>query len=70
MRSRDRAGEEEAPVASTTRPDIVMPAPYGPGGDEDDHDGPPADRAEDPDADDANPPPSSNFRSGPTPPVD
>ncbi|SFP74151.1 Protein of unknown function [Actinomadura madurae] len=70
VRSRDRAGEEEAPVASTTRPDIVMPAPYGPGGDEDDHDGPPADRAEDPDADDANPPPSSNFRSGPTPPVD
>jgi uncharacterized membrane protein len=76
VRSRDRA-DEEPPVASTTRPDIVMPAPYGPGGDddEDDHDAPPADRAEDPDADDRpaddwNPPPSSNFRSGPTPPAD
>jgi uncharacterized membrane protein len=73
VRSRDRDDAEERPVASTTRPDIVMPAPYGP--DEDDHDAPLADRAEDPDADDRpgkdwNPPPSSNFRSGPTPPAD
>jgi hypothetical protein len=44
---------------------------------EDEHDDPPTDRAEDPDADapepadddDWNPPPSSNFRSGPVPPA-
>lgn len=71
VRSRDREdAAEQRPVASTTRPDIVIP-----GADEDLHDAPPADRAEDPDAGDPpakdwNPPPSSNFRSGPTPPVD
>lgn len=35
----------------------------------DDQDAPPADRAEDPDAEDWNPPPSGSFRSGPTPPA-
>ncbi|NVI90412.1 hypothetical protein HUX53_24775 [Actinomadura sp. BRA 177] len=70
VRGRDREDVEERPVASTTRPDIVIP-----GADEDLHDAPPADRAEDPDAGDPqakdwNPPPSSNFRSGPTPPAD
>ncbi|WP_433229462.1 DUF2637 domain-containing protein [Actinomadura formosensis] len=72
VRSRDRDDAEQRPVASTTRPDIVMPVP--PGGDEDLHDAPPADRAEDPDAgdptaEDWNPPPSGNFRSGPMPPA-
>ncbi|GAA1872214.1 DUF2637 domain-containing protein [Actinomadura bangladeshensis] len=71
VRGRDREdAAEQRPVASTTRPDIVIP-----GADEDLHDTPPADRAEDPDAGDPpakdwNPPPSGNFRSGPTPPVD
>ncbi len=70
VRGRDRDDAEERPVASTTRPDIVVP-----GAEEDLHDTPPADRAEDPDAGDGpakdwNPPPSSNFRSGPTPPAD
>ncbi|GAA1806458.1 DUF2637 domain-containing protein [Actinomadura chokoriensis] len=71
VRGRDREdAAEQRPVASTTRPDFVIP-----GADEDLHDTPPADRAEDPDAgdppaEDWNPPPSSNFRSGPTPPVD
>ncbi|WP_433476738.1 DUF2637 domain-containing protein [Spirillospora sp. CA-142024] len=73
VRGRDHEPAEERPVAATTRPDIVMPVPHGT--DEDDHDDPPADRAEDPDAGDRpdkdwNPPPSSNFRSGPTPPAD
>lgn len=87
IRARDRDDAEgERPVASTTRPDIVMPGPHG--ADEEDHDTPPADRAEDPDggdhpddrpaegrdeddetAQDVNPPPSSSFRSGPTPPA-
>lgn len=73
VRSRDRDDAEQRPVTSTTRPDIVMPAP--PDGDDDLHDTPPADRAEDPDAgdpaaEDWNPPPSGNFRSGPVPPAD
>ncbi|TMQ91246.1 DUF2637 domain-containing protein [Actinomadura soli] len=74
VRTRDRPDAQDRPVASTTRPDIVMPAAHAPDADEDDAQ--PADRAEDPDADDGpaakdvNPPPSSNFRSGPTPPVD
>ncbi|TDD32661.1 DUF2637 domain-containing protein [Actinomadura sp. KC06] len=69
VRKRDRPDAEDRPVASTTRPDIVMPgAAAAPDADEDDAQ--PADRAEDPDADDVNPPPSSNFRSGPTPPAD
>jgi len=73
VRSRDREQPEERPVASTTRPDIVLPGPGG--ADEDLHDPPAADRAEDPDAGDGpsgewNPPPSGNFRSGPTPPAD
>ncbi|MGC4954442.1 DUF2637 domain-containing protein [Actinomadura citrea] len=83
VRGRDGAAEEP-PAAATTRPDIVMPPPYGT--DEDEDDGPPADRAEDPDAgdrgaedsdagdrparDDWNPPPSGNFRSGPLPPAE
>lgn len=83
VRGRDRAAEEPPPAA-TTRPDIVVPPPYDTGEDEDD--GPPADRAEDPDAgdpgtealktgdrpgeNDGNPPPSSNFRSGPVPPAE
>ncbi|WP_207936814.1 hypothetical protein, partial [Actinomadura sp. KC216] len=64
---------EDRPVASTTRPDIVMPGSPGAGADSGAR---PPDRAEDPDAEDGpasqdvNPPPSSNFRSGPTPPVD
>ncbi|MEV3925980.1 DUF2637 domain-containing protein [Actinomadura coerulea] len=117
VRGRDRAAPEPPP-AETTRPDIVVPPPYGTG---EDDDGPPADRAEDPDAgdpdagdlatgkpgtegpeagdpatddhatgdhdtgdratgdpaegdrparDDWNPPPSSNFRSGPVPPAE
>ncbi|GGQ12054.1 hypothetical protein BKA00_006584 [Actinomadura coerulea] len=49
VRGRDRAAPEPPPAA-TTRPDIVVPPPYGTG--EDDDDGPPADRAEDPDAGD------------------
>ncbi|MEU5990875.1 DUF2637 domain-containing protein [Spirillospora sp. NPDC047418] len=70
VRGRDREAADQRPVASTTRPDIVIP-----GADEDLHDTPPADRAEDPDAGDPaakdwNPPPSSSFRSGPTPPAD
>ncbi|CNE04881.1 Protein of uncharacterised function (DUF2637) [Mycobacterium tuberculosis] len=70
VRSRDREDAEQRPVASTTRPDIVIP-----GADEDLHDAPTSDRAEDPDAGDPpakdwNPPPSGNFRSGPTPPAD
>lgn len=90
VRGRDRDdADDERPVASTTRPDIVMPALLG--ADEEEHDTPPSDRAEDPDAgdhdrplggdaragrqddetaEDWNPPPSSSFRSGPTPPVD
>ncbi|TDC59118.1 hypothetical protein E1200_32495 [Actinomadura sp. GC306] len=86
VRSRERAGtREQRPLAATTRPDIPMPAVFG--ADEEEHDIPPSDRAEDPDAgdhpaaeggaraggepeDDWNPPPSSSFRSGPTPPVD
>ncbi|MEU8798858.1 hypothetical protein [Spirillospora sp. NPDC048819] len=80
VRSRDRDEAEDRPVASTTRPDIVMPAAYG--AEEDDHDTAPSDRAEDPDAGehpggedhepakDWNPPPSGSFRSGPTPPAD
>ncbi|MFI0481701.1 DUF2637 domain-containing protein [Actinomadura sp. 9N215] len=77
VRTRDHGGAEERPVASTTRPDLVMPGPYA--GDADEDHAQPADRAEDPDAGDAedgspardvNPPPSSNFRSGPTPPAD
>ena len=73
VRGREREGAEPRPVASTTRPDIVLPPP--PGEDEDLHDAPTADRAEDPDAGDdpardLNPPPSSSFRSGPTPPAD
>ncbi|MFG2089168.1 DUF2637 domain-containing protein [Spirillospora sp. NPDC048824] len=95
VRSRDRDEQEARPVASTTRPDIAMPAAYG--AEEDDHDTAPSDRAEDPDAGetpdhetpdgettggettggegrepvkDWNPPPSGNFRSGPTPPAD
>lgn len=93
VRGRDGVAEKP-PTAATTRPDIVVPPPYG--ADEDEHDGPPADRAEDPDAgdpdtadpdegapdegapdegdrsarDDWNPPPSSNFRSGPVPPAE
>ncbi|MEV4001718.1 DUF2637 domain-containing protein [Actinomadura sp. NPDC049753] len=83
VRGRDGAAEEPPPAA-TTRPDIVVPPPYDTGEDEDD--GPPADRAEDPDAGDPdtgdpgtddrpakgdwNPPPSSNFRSGPVPPAE
>ncbi|WUH98016.1 hypothetical protein OHR68_31620 [Spirillospora sp. NBC_00431] len=82
VRTRDHADEEERPGASTTRPDIVMPAAYTgggrDGGDADEDPAQPADRAEDPDAGDAdgspaqdvNPPPSSAFRSGPTPPAD
>ncbi|GAA2299677.1 hypothetical protein GCM10010402_67950 [Actinomadura luteofluorescens] len=82
VRGRDRAAEEP-PAAATTRPDLVMPPPQDADEDagEDEHDGPPADRAEDPDAgdsdaddraarDDWNPPPSGNFRSGPVPPAD
>ncbi|MFB4311987.1 DUF2637 domain-containing protein [Actinomadura sp. GTD37] len=73
VRGRDREEPEERPVASTTRPDIALPVPQGE--DDDVHDTPPADRAEDPEADDGkpgdwNPPPSGNFRSGPTPPAD
>ena len=85
VRSRGRDGAaDERPLASTTRPDMVMPGSYA--ADDDDHDTPLADRAEDPDAgerpggrhrgesdepvQDWNPPPSSSFRSGPTPPVD
>lgn len=80
VRSRDRDESGDRPVASTTRPDIVMPAAYGT--EEDDHDATPSDRAEDPDAGehpggedrepvkDWNPPPSGSFRSGPTPPAD
>ncbi|MGP4030004.1 hypothetical protein [Actinomadura sp. 3N407] len=80
VRSRDRDEPDDRPVASTTRPDIVMPAAYGT--EEDDHDTAPSDRAEDPDAGehpdgedhepvkDLNPPPSGSFRSGPTPPAD
>ncbi|WP_301176155.1 DUF2637 domain-containing protein [Actinomadura geliboluensis] len=76
VRSHDREEAPKRPVAATTRPDIVVPVPSGPSGaDEDLHDAPPADRAEDPDAGDRpakewNPPPSGNFRSGPTPPAD
>ncbi|NKZ06122.1 DUF2637 domain-containing protein [Actinomadura latina] len=70
VRGRDREDAEPRPMASTTRPDIVMP-----GAEEDLHDTPTADRAEDPDAgdpaaEDWNPPPSGSFRSGPTPPAD
>ncbi|MFA1551373.1 DUF2637 domain-containing protein [Actinomadura chokoriensis] len=73
IRSRDREDVEQHAVASTTRPDIVLPASTGE--DDDLHDTPPADRPEDPDAGDDrdgdwNPPPSGNFRSGPTPPAD
>ncbi|WP_165959160.1 hypothetical protein, partial [Actinomadura sp. KC345] len=76
--------EEKRPLTSTTRPDMVIPGTYG--ADDDDHDTPLPERAEDPDAgerpdgrdhgvgdepvEDWNPPPSSSFRSGPTPPVD
>ncbi|MEU8347160.1 hypothetical protein AB0C74_36130 [Spirillospora sp. NPDC048832] len=88
VRGQDREEAPQRPVAATTRPDIVVPgaagtpgaasrpgAPAATGGDEDLHDPPPADRAEDPDAGDRpaadwNPPPSGNFRSGPTPPAD
>ncbi|QKW33724.1 DUF2637 domain-containing protein [Actinomadura sp. NAK00032] len=79
VRSRDHEEAPRRPVAATTRPDIVVPGPAAPadppGADEDLHDPPPADRAEDPDAGDSpakdwNPPPSGNFRSGPTPPAD
>jgi hypothetical protein len=66
VRTRERDGADARPAASTTRPDIVMPARL-PDAEEDDAE--PADRAEDPDAGDMNPPPSSNFRSGPTPPA-
>ena len=83
VRGRDGVGQKP-PAASTTRPDIVLPGSQG--ADEDELDDPPADRAEDPDAGDPeatdpdggdrsaggdwNPPPSSNFRSGPTPPAE
>ncbi|WP_141578575.1 DUF2637 domain-containing protein [Actinomadura sp. WMMA1423] len=83
VRGKD-AVERQSPTASTTRPDIVLPDTDGT--DEDEHDDPPTDRAEDPDAGDPsatdpdlgdrstrgdwNPPPSSNFRSGPTPPAE
>ncbi|NDU77193.1 hypothetical protein GWI34_31910 [Actinomadura sp. DSM 109109] len=86
VRGRDGA-PQEPPPAATTRPDIVVPVADA--AEEDEHDGPPADRAEDPDAGDPgatdpeatdpgatdpggdrNPPPSSNFRSGPVPPAE
>ncbi|RKS71231.1 uncharacterized protein DUF2637 [Actinomadura pelletieri DSM 43383] len=71
VRTRAREDTEPRPIASTTRPDIVVPAlEAGAVEDADEDDGPPADRAEDPDGGDLNPPPSSNFRSGPTPPAD
>ncbi|RFS83725.1 DUF2637 domain-containing protein [Actinomadura spongiicola] len=69
--TRARDDTERRAVASTTRPDIVVPAlEAGAVEDADEDDGPPPDRAEDPDGGDVNPPPSSNFRSGPTPPAD
>lgn len=71
-RAAGRPPRDPRTAARTTRPDIVVP-------DLDDHDSdtPAADRAEDPDAgedpDDRwepHPPPSTTFRSGPTPPAD
>ncbi|WP_026404823.1 DUF2637 domain-containing protein [Actinomadura rifamycini] len=71
-RAAGRPPRDPRTPARTTRPDIVVP-------DLDDHDSdtPAADRAEDPDAgedpDDRwepHPPPSTTFRSGPTPPAD
>ncbi|GAA2145648.1 hypothetical protein [Actinomadura napierensis] len=102
VRSRDTGGPEPLDHARTTRPDIVMPGHEDEPdpSDAEEYDGPPADRAEDPDAGgdgdappiprvprpspspedetepgegriwDWNPPPSGNFRSGPTPPVE
>ena len=72
VRSPDRDGAAERPVAATTRPDIPMPAAPSADRGEDEQE-PPADHPEDPDRNTTggwNPPPSSNFRSGPTPPID
>ncbi|GAA4234589.1 hypothetical protein GCM10022254_39770 [Actinomadura meridiana] len=69
VRTRERDGSDARPASSTTRPDIVMPNHVAVADQEEDDDAEPTDRAEDPDAGDLNPPPSSNFRSGPTPPA-
>ncbi|QFG21970.1 DUF2637 domain-containing protein [Actinomadura sp. WMMB 499] len=72
-RAAGRPPREARPLTRTTRPDIAVP-----GVDDHDSETPDADRPEDPDAgvedpDDRwepHPPPSNNFRSGPTPPAD
>ncbi|RAY11374.1 hypothetical protein DPM19_30585 [Actinomadura craniellae] len=55
---------------STTQPDMVLPTLSDPALDGSDPDGAAVDRAEDPDGGDDSTPPSSKFRSSPTPPRD